>query len=67
MELAALERLKDNVSTLSQLLLIRAFLNLRIDNKKMHNILDEFEFRPVLPTDIRDICPTESRNTPMEF
>ena len=67
MELAALERLKNNDSTFSQLLLIRAFLNLQIDNKEMHNILDEFEFRPFLPTDIRVICPTESRNTPMEF
>ena len=55
MELAALERLKNR----------RHFFSVAIDpilfklagNEDMHNILDEFEFRPDLTTDYGVICP----------
>ena len=47
-ELAAHECLKIDVSTFSQLILIRSFFELA-GNNDMHNILDEFEFRPDRP------------------
>ena len=56
MELAALERLKNQR---------RHFFSVAIDpirfklagNEDMHNILDEFEFRPDLTTDYGVSCP----------
>ena len=56
MELAALERLKNRR---------RHFFSVAIDpilfkltgNEDMHNILDEFEFRPDRTTDYRVSCP----------
>ena len=56
MELAALERLRNQR---------HHFVSVAIDpilfklagNEDMHNILDEFEFRPDLTTDYRVSCP----------
>lgn len=44
-ELVALEQVNNNITPFSQLLLIWFFLKIA-GNDKMHNILDEFEFKP---------------------
>ena len=61
MELAALERLRNRR---------QHFVSVAIDpilfklagNEDMHNILDEFEFRPDLTTDYGVSCPWGSEN-----
>ena len=62
-ELAALERLKNRC---------RHFFSVAIDqihfrfvgNEDMHNISNEFEFRPAWTTDYRVICPWTSKKYP---
>ena len=36
-------------------------------NEDMHNILDEFEFRPDLTTDYRVSCPWASEKIPIDL
>ena len=50
MNLAAIERQKFDVPTFSPLLMIRSFYKVG-GNKDMHNITDEFEYRPDRTTD----------------
>ena len=65
-ELAALERLKNRC---------RHFFSVAIDqihfkfvgNEDMHNISNEFEFRPDWTTDYGVICPWTSKNTPIDL
>ena len=66
MELAALEHLKNRR---------HHFLSVAIDpilfklagNEDMHNILDEFEFRPDLTSDFGVSCPWASENIPIDL
>ena len=66
MELAALERLKNRR---------HHFFSVGIDpilfklasNENMHNILDEFEFRPDRTTDYRVSCPWVSEKIPVDL
>ena len=66
MELAALERLKN---------LRHHFFSVSIDpilfkltgNEDMHNILDEFKFRPDRTTDDRVSCPWASEKIPIDL
>ena len=65
-ELAALERLKNRC---------RHFFSVAIDqihfkfvgNEDMHNISNEFEFRPDWTTNYGVICPWTSKNTPKTY
>ena len=56
MELAALERLKNRCHHVISVDSDPIFLKLA-GNKDMHNIMNEFEFRPDLTTDYRISCP----------
>ena len=66
MELAALERLRNRR---------HHFVSVAIDpilfklagNEDMHNILDEFEFRPDLTTDYGVSCPWASEKIPIDL
>ena len=66
MELAALERLKNRR---------HHFFSVAIDpirfkltgNEDMHNILDEFEFRPDQTTDYGVSCPWASAKIPIDL
>ena len=66
MELAALQRLKN---------LRHHFFSVAVDpilfklagNEDMHNILDEFEFRPDLTTDYGVSCPLASEKIPIDL
>ena len=56
MELAALERLKNRRHHFCSVAIDLIFFKLA-GNEDMHNILDEFEFRPDLTTDYGVSCP----------
>ena len=56
MELAALERLKQSTSPLFSIAIDPILFKLA-GNEDMHNILDEFEFRPDRTTDYGVSCP----------
>ena len=56
MELAVLERLKDRRHHFFSVAIDPIIFKLA-GNEDMHNILDEFEFRPVLTTDYGVSCP----------
>ena len=55
-ELAALERLKNQCHHVMSVDIDPIFFKLA-DNKDMHNIMNEFEFRPDLTTDYRVSWP----------
>ena len=59
MELAALQRLKNRHHHLFSVAIDPILFKLA-SKEDMHNILDEFEFRPDLTTDYRVSCPWES-------
>ena len=59
MELAALQRLKNRRHHLFSVAIDPILFKLA-SKEDMHNILDEFEFRPDLTTDYRVSCPWES-------
>ena len=63
-ELAALQRLKIDVTTFSPLLLIRTFSNLQVMRAC---IMDEFEFWPDLTTDYGVSCPWASEKNPIDL
>ena len=56
MELAALERLKNRLHHFFYVAIDPILFKL-VGNEDMHNILDEFEFRPDLNTDYGVSCP----------
>ena len=56
MELAALERLKNRCHHFFSVAIDPILFELA-GNEDMHNILDEFEFRPVRTTDYKVSCP----------
>ena len=63
MELAALERLKNRRHHFFSVAIDPILFKLA-DNEDMHNILDEFEFRPDRTTDHRVSCPWASKKYP---
>ena len=65
MELAALERLKNDVTTFS--VAIDPILFKLAGNEDMHNILDEFKFRPDRTTDYGVSCPWASEKIPIDL
>ena len=66
MELAALERLK-NGRHLFFSVAIDPILFKLTGNEDMHNILDEFEFRPDQTTDYGVSCPWTSEKIPIDL
>ena len=66
-ELAALERLKNRCHHVISVDIDPIFFKLA-GNKDMHNIMNEFEFRPDRTTDYGVSCPWASkRNTPIDL
>ena len=63
MELAALERLKNRRHHFFSIAIDPILFKLA-DNEDMHNILDEFEFRPDQTTDYGVSCPWASKKYP---
>ena len=66
MELAALERRK-NLRHHFFSVAFEPILFKLAGNENMHNILDEFEFRPDLTTDYRFSCPWASEKIPIDL
>ena len=66
MELAALERRKNRRHHFFSVA-INPILFKRAGNVDMHNILDEFEFRPDLTTDYGISCPWASEKIPIDL
>ena len=62
-ELAALERLKNRCHHVISVDIDPIFFKLA-DNKDMHNIMNEFEFRPDRTTDYGVSCPWASKKYP---
>ena len=62
-ELAALERLKNRCHHVISVDIDLIFFKLA-GNKDMHNIMNEFEFRPDRTTDYRVSCPWASKKYP---
>ena len=62
-ELAALERLKDRCHHVISVNIDPIFFKLA-GNRDMHNIMNEFEFRPDRTTDYGVSCPWASKNYP---
>ena len=65
-ELAALERLKNRCHHVISVDIDPIFFKLA-DNKDMHNIMNEFEFRPDWTTDYGVSCPWASNKLPPIF
>ena len=65
MELAALERLKNRHHIFS--IAMDPILFKLAGNEDMHNILDEFEFRPDLTTDYGVSCPWASEKISIDL
>ena len=63
MELAALERLKNRCHHVISVDIDPIFFKL-VGNKDMHNIMNEFEFRPDRTTDYGVSCPWASKKYP---
>ena len=63
MELAALERLKNWCHHVISVDIDPIFFKL-VDNKDMHNIMNEFEFQPDRTTDYGVSCPWASKKYP---
>ena len=66
MELAALERQKNRRHPFFSVAIDPIFFKLA-GNEDMHNILDEFEFRPDRTTDYRVSCPWASEKIPIDL
>ena len=66
MALAALERLKNRRHHFFSIAIYPILFKLT-DNEDMHNILDEFEFRPDRTTDYRVSCPWASEKNPKDL
>ena len=66
MELAALERLKNRRHHFFSVTIDPIFFKLA-GNEDMHNILDEFEFRPDRTTDYRVSFPWASEKIPIDL
>ena len=66
MELAALEHLKNWRHHFFSVAIDPILFKLA-SNEDMHNILDEFEFRPDLPTDYGVSCPWASEKIPIDL
>ena len=66
MELAALERLKNRRHHFFSVAIDPILFKLA-GNEDMHNILDEFEFRPDLTTDYGVSCPSASEKIPIDL
>ena len=66
MELAALEHLKIWRHHFFSVAIDPIFFNLA-GNEDMHNILDEFEFRPDRTTDYGVSCPWASEKIPIDL
>ena len=66
MELAALERLKNRRHYFFSVAIDPILFKLT-GNKDMHNILDEFEFRPDRTTDYGVSCPWASEKIPIDL
>ena len=66
MELAALERLKNRRHHFFSVA-IEPILFKLAGNEDMHNILDEFEFRPYLTTDYGVSSPWASEKIPIDL
>ena len=62
-ELAALEHLKNGSRHFFSVAIDQIHFKF-VDNKDMHNILNEFEFRPDWTTDYEVICPWMSKKIP---
>ena len=65
-ELAALERLKNRRHHFFSVAIDPILFKLA-GNEDMHNILDEFEFRPDLTTDYGVSCPWASEKIPIDL
>ena len=66
MELAALERLKNQRHHFFSYAIDPILFKLT-GNEDMHNILDEFEFRPDQTTDYGVSCPWASEKIPIDL
>ena len=66
MELAALERLKNRSHHFFSVA-IDPILSKLAGNEDMHNILNEFEFRPDPTTDCGVSCPWASEKIPIDL
>ena len=66
MELAALQRLKNRRHHFFSVAIDPILFKLA-GNEDMHNILDEFEFRPALTNDYGVSCPSESEKIPIDL
>ena len=66
MELAALERLKNRRHQFFSIAFDPILFKLA-GNEDMHNILDEFEFRPDQTTDYGVSCPLASEKIPIDL
>ena len=66
MELAALECLKNRRHHFSSVAIDPILFKLA-GNEDMHNILDEFEFRPDQTTDYGVSCPWASEKIPIDL
>ena len=66
MDLAALERLKNRRHHFFSVAIDPILFKLA-GNEDMHNILDEFEFRPGLTTDYGVSCPWASEKIPIDL
>ena len=66
MELAALERLKNRCHHFFSVAIDPILFKLT-GNEDMHNILDEFKFRPDWTTDYGVSCPLASEKIPIDL
>ena len=66
MELVALERLKNRCHHFFSIAIDPILFKLA-GNEDMHNILDEFEFRPDLTTDYRVSCLERRKKIPIDL
>ena len=66
MALAALERLKNRRHQFFSVAIDPILFKL-VGNEDMHNILDEFEFRPDLTIDYGVSCPWASEKIPIDL
>ena len=66
MELAALEHLKNRRHHFFSVAIDLILFKLAV-NEDMHNIFDDFEFRPDLTTDYGVSCPWASEKIPIDL
>ena len=65
-ELAALERLKNRCCYFFSVAIDKIHFKF-VGNEDIHNISDEFEFRPDQTTDYGVNCPERLKNTPIDL